>query len=287
MPYAETSKAEQLKQPYKFGDKELDQMHGLNHYDFSARYMDGIRFTSVDPLAEKKPWLTPYHYCSNNPINRIDPDGRYDGFPVPNTTYWQQAAVNYKQQEYIKENAPEIQRNAAAYTASLTDANDVVVLSTTITRGSDAINIDGTPASTLDKVAAAGGVFLPVVSGSLVAKGLKKLGKLFGFSLDATTSTAKGGRFISDTDGKIIDTKTTPKGSYTHPDGSRTDVLQDKSHFDKKTQTNTGTSHTHEPPQTNTNPTTGQTYTKKSENTHRPTYEEIKNIENGTAVKTK
>lgn len=31
-------------------------------------------------MAEKKPWLSPYHYCSNNPINRIDPDGRVDYF---------------------------------------------------------------------------------------------------------------------------------------------------------------------------------------------------------------
>jgi len=33
---------------------------------------------SVDPLGEGKPWMTSYHYCSNNPVNRIDPDGRND-----------------------------------------------------------------------------------------------------------------------------------------------------------------------------------------------------------------
>jgi len=44
----------------------------------------------------------------------------------------------------------------------------------------------------------------------------------------------RGVRFVGDTDGKIIDTKTTPKGSYTQPDGSRTDVLQETSHFNKK-----------------------------------------------------
>lgn len=33
---------------------------------------------SVDPLAEQAPDKTPYHYVSNNPINRIDPDGRKD-----------------------------------------------------------------------------------------------------------------------------------------------------------------------------------------------------------------
>ena len=36
------------------------------------------RFTTMDPMAEKKPWLTPYHYCSNNPVNRIDLDGKDD-----------------------------------------------------------------------------------------------------------------------------------------------------------------------------------------------------------------
>src|SRR5690606_16275739 len=32
-------------------------------------------FTSVDPLAEKYPNYTPYHYVHNNPINMIDPTG--------------------------------------------------------------------------------------------------------------------------------------------------------------------------------------------------------------------
>ena len=31
---------------------------------------------SVDPLAHKSPNQTPYHFVSNNPIMRIDPDGR-------------------------------------------------------------------------------------------------------------------------------------------------------------------------------------------------------------------
>jgi hypothetical protein len=34
------------------------------------------RFLTIDPLAEKYPWLSPYVYCNNNPIKYIDPDGR-------------------------------------------------------------------------------------------------------------------------------------------------------------------------------------------------------------------
>ncbi len=65
------------KQPYKYNNKELDQMHGLNMYDYSARYLalDVPRFTTVDPHAEKYYSISPYVYCVNNPINVIDPNG--------------------------------------------------------------------------------------------------------------------------------------------------------------------------------------------------------------------
>jgi len=33
------------------------------------------KFTSVDPLAEKKPWMSPYAYCRNNPMRFVDPTG--------------------------------------------------------------------------------------------------------------------------------------------------------------------------------------------------------------------
>ena len=32
-------------------------------------------FTTIDPLAEKTPNISPYAYCMNNPVNYIDPDG--------------------------------------------------------------------------------------------------------------------------------------------------------------------------------------------------------------------
>ena len=62
---------------YKYNGKELQET-GL--YDYGARfYMPDIgRWGVVDPLAEKRPNFSPYVYCSDNPINRIDPDGRFD-----------------------------------------------------------------------------------------------------------------------------------------------------------------------------------------------------------------
>ncbi|MFT4223401.1 RHS repeat-associated core domain-containing protein, partial [Dysgonomonas sp.] len=67
-------------QPYKYNGKELDQMHGLNLYDYSARYYESAigRFTTVDPLAEKYYSTSPYAYVRNNPIKRIDPNGMWD-----------------------------------------------------------------------------------------------------------------------------------------------------------------------------------------------------------------
>ncbi|WP_372472510.1 RHS repeat-associated core domain-containing protein [Capnocytophaga sp. ARDL2] len=65
---------------YKFNGKELDQATGMYYY--GARYYDPRLsvFISVDPLAEVQPNKTPYHFVSNNPVNFVDPDGR---FPYP------------------------------------------------------------------------------------------------------------------------------------------------------------------------------------------------------------
>ena len=67
---------------YRFTGKELGDETGL--YDFSARYLQTSlgRFTTIDPLAEKYPSVSPYAYCNGNPVNLVDPDGmdiyRYD-----------------------------------------------------------------------------------------------------------------------------------------------------------------------------------------------------------------
>ncbi|WP_041252042.1 RHS repeat-associated core domain-containing protein [Flavobacterium indicum] len=66
---------------YKFNGKELDEETGFYYY--GARYYNP-KFSvwlSTDPLAEKYPDFNPYNYCMQNPINLIDPDGRYPRNP--------------------------------------------------------------------------------------------------------------------------------------------------------------------------------------------------------------
>jgi len=65
---------------YKFTGHERDDEAGLNLDYMGARYYDPsiARFMSIDPLASKRSWVSPYNYAQNNPLNRIDPTGMLD-----------------------------------------------------------------------------------------------------------------------------------------------------------------------------------------------------------------
>jgi RHS repeat-associated protein len=63
---------------YTFSGKEKQTVRDLGFLDFGARMYSNSEipiFTTQDPLAEKKPWISPYVYCRNNPLRFIDPDG--------------------------------------------------------------------------------------------------------------------------------------------------------------------------------------------------------------------
>ena len=65
-------------QRYKYNGKELDRMHGLDWYDYGARWMNPVlgRFTTPDPKQWDYTDVSPYVYCLNNPMNAVDPDGK-------------------------------------------------------------------------------------------------------------------------------------------------------------------------------------------------------------------
>ena len=75
LPWAEAAGASE--QPWKYNGKEFVEMHGLDEYDSKARwYYPAIcRTTTMDPLAETYYPTSPYAWCGNNPINKIDVNG--------------------------------------------------------------------------------------------------------------------------------------------------------------------------------------------------------------------
>ena len=77
---------------YLFNGKELDTDFGLNWYHYGFRMYDPAigRFTGVDPISDKFPWVSTYNYAENEPIANIDLHGlqklRFD----PNMSFFLQ-----------------------------------------------------------------------------------------------------------------------------------------------------------------------------------------------------
>ena len=251
-------------QPYKYNGKEYDK--DSKWYDYGARNYDAAlgRFTTMDPMAEKYYSASPYAYCGGNPVVRVDKEGKIW------ETIWDIGNVVYDIGAAVVDHVQGDHASAQRHWEDL--ALDAA-----------ATLLPGVPAGTSK--------FLKIADESAdVVKVVKQTDKATDATetiIDATKATEDGARFIGDVDGKLIDTHKTPKGSYSQPDGSRTDILQDRPHYKKvgggKTE-NHGTSHTHEVYE-NVSPS-GEKYTGVSRNdTHTPTYEEVINIEDENAKK--
>ena len=61
-----------------FADKEYSDYGGESHHDFGARHLASSaipRFTTMDPLCEKRPDESPYIFAAANPVMFTDPTG--------------------------------------------------------------------------------------------------------------------------------------------------------------------------------------------------------------------
>ena len=65
---------------FRYNSKEEQFNFGTPYIDYGARQYDPVvvRWFAQDPLSEKYYSFSPYAFCHNNPINRIDPDGQVD-----------------------------------------------------------------------------------------------------------------------------------------------------------------------------------------------------------------
>ncbi|MES2133231.1 MAG: SpvB/TcaC N-terminal domain-containing protein [Bacteroidota bacterium] len=75
-PFGETSFGSYAYKRYKYSGKERDEESGLYYY--GARYYASwtCRFTSVDPLGSKYPFMGSYVFAADNPIKLIDIGGK-------------------------------------------------------------------------------------------------------------------------------------------------------------------------------------------------------------------
>ena len=80
LPYGEpyiNQRLSNYSERFTFTGKERDEETGYGY--FGARYMDHELTTmwlSIDPMSDKYPSLSPYAYCTWNPVKLVDPDGR-------------------------------------------------------------------------------------------------------------------------------------------------------------------------------------------------------------------
>ncbi len=74
-PFGEVIATTGVKSRKGFIDKETDQETATGNFGVRQYNAEEGRFTSVDPLWEKYPFVSPYHYCFNNPLGTKDPSG--------------------------------------------------------------------------------------------------------------------------------------------------------------------------------------------------------------------
>lgn len=132
---------------------------GLGYDFWKYRFSDAAtgRFWMIDPLGSQYAHNSLYAFQEN----KLGKGVELEGAELAEFGHW------------ISQNIDQA--------LTFTDADDFTVLITTVSRGGKGVHIDGSTASTSDKVFAAGGFFLPVVSGGAVKKivdAVKKIGPI-------------------------------------------------------------------------------------------------------------
>jgi RHS repeat-associated protein len=169
---------------YEQQSKEFSDGSGLEWYDYKHRFYDNQigRFFCVDRLADKFPWWTPYQFAGNQVPNAIDLDGLEPLFQLFMNNLTKKTIVHKIKNPDDNSWGAALKNTWAAVKATVTDitmasdANDATVLTTTATRNGDGVNIDGSKATTTDKVFAVIGAGIPFVSGSAIKKIFQSVG---------------------------------------------------------------------------------------------------------------
>jgi len=129
-----------LQNKYKYNGKELQSQEfsdglGLEWTDYGARFYDGQigRWSVIDPMGEKNISWSSYAYVLDNPILRMDPDGRKD------------SAMTDAQKKIVKTGSsdPRINCHSFAWEDSKGDPNDPANRGVSSTWDNDPLNNTG------------------------------------------------------------------------------------------------------------------------------------------------
>lgn len=158
----------------KFQSQEKINDFGLDINFFKYRINDPLigRFWQIDPLSEKYVHNSVYAFSENKVTRHIELDGLESIVAF-------MASSAIEKSKLTKSGVREYDKKVAGGVASLTDANDAAVIVTTFTRNGRAVNLDGSEASTMDKVFAFGGALIPFVAGAVISKAIDKISDAF------------------------------------------------------------------------------------------------------------
>ena len=214
---------------YRFNGKQFENDFDIGLYDYGSRLYDPRlgRWQSPDPLAPMFPNWSPFAFSFDNPVNNFDPDGRAAG-PCCGTPSMHPMLAGVAMANYFRRNNAQASNMVSRYerisgqsmsfldkttfyastylnsgAGNMSDVNDAAVL----TRGR---NVDGTKASSTDKILAGFGLIVPFASGGALKEGIQGVG---GSALQAISKKVENiSSHLSDLDvsGAILDLKGTP-----------------------------------------------------------------------------
>jgi Domain of unknown function (DUF6443)/A nuclease of the HNH/ENDO VII superfamily with conserved LHH len=163
---------------FLFQKQELIEDFGLNLNWFKYRPFDPAigKGWQPDRLAEKYDYNSPYAFSENKVTGHVELDGLE---AMPSSILLTEASAQWEAAKMAGNKLANQAENLLGKILSYTDFNDATVLVTSATRGGNAINLDGTNATTSDKVIAGAGALLPLIAGSFVKKVVDKIGDGF------------------------------------------------------------------------------------------------------------
>jgi RHS repeat-associated protein len=160
MRYYPESTSNSAALPFRYNGKEFERMNGLNRYDYGKRFYDPAlaRFHTVDPLADKYYFQSPYAYAVNNPLRFIDfmgmgpgdPPGFWPSFGNRLSTYFENTMNGVVDRIY----EPSLLVNDAANAANgiMTLASDVTGISNLVGAENKTANALGEAINTVSEL---------------------------------------------------------------------------------------------------------------------------------------